>query len=123
MNTLSWFLYASEVIPSTAQLVNNISLFTFAGLVLFYSVFIMYIYSELREDKRGEALKALYPFKKYIVLSLFILVAVQLTPSKETIYLIAGSEAGEYVVETEAGKAILSDIQEIIKLQLEGMKQ
>ena len=41
-----------------------------------------------------------------------------LTPSKETIYLIAGSEAGEAVVTSAEGQEIINDIRLIIKGQL-----
>lgn len=36
-------------------------------------------------------------------------------PDRQTIYLIAGSEAGEVVVESEEARAILNDIREVIK--------
>lgn len=45
-----------------------------------------------------------------------------LLPSKESMYLIAGSEAGEMVVTSEAGKEMLNDIQAVIKGQLEALK-
>lgn len=43
-------------------------------------------------------------------------------PSRDTIYLIAGSEAGEAVVTSEAGQEILEDIQEVIRYQLGELK-
>jgi hypothetical protein len=46
-----------------------------------------------------------------------------LVPTKETIYLIAASEAGETVVESKEGQKVLNDIQEIINLQLQRLKE
>jgi len=43
-------------------------------------------------------------------------------PSKDTIYLVAGSEAGEAVVTSQEGKEILNDIKEVIRYQLGELK-
>jgi hypothetical protein len=74
-----------------------------------------------------------YPFEgvatgkaspKYSILALSVgmLLFSTLIPSKETIYLIAGSQAGEAVVTSESGQEILNDIHEVIKHQLGQLK-
>jgi hypothetical protein len=46
-----------------------------------------------------------------------------LVPSKNTIYLIAGSEIGETVVRTPEAQQMLSDIREVIQSQLKDLKK
>lgn len=41
-------------------------------------------------------------------------------PSKNTFYLIAGSEAGEAVITSPEGEEIIRDIKKIIKQQING---
>jgi hypothetical protein len=54
--------------------------------------------------------------------AVFALVAF-FVPSRETLYLMAGSEIGEVVVNTPEAKEILGDIQEIIRVQLDELKE
>ena len=46
---------------------------------------------------------------------------VALTPSKQTFYLIAASEATEIVVKTPEVQDIFTDLQQVIKSNLKGM--
>ena len=65
--------------------------------------------------------KRKYPKIRTYLPSILVVFAIAiLIPSKETIYLIAGSEAGEYVVSTPEAQEIITDIHTIIKKQLEG---
>jgi len=60
-----------------------------------------------------------YPnFYVLVPLVVFLGVIATLIPDQNTIYLIAGSEAGEYVVNTPEAQEILNDVHKIIKLQL-----
>jgi hypothetical protein len=57
------------------------------------------------------------PIKSSILLPfiplLFLMISI-ITPSSKTVYMIAGSEAGEQVVNSEEGKEILSNIKTIL---------
>lgn len=64
-----------------------------------------------------------FPSKVYPTLLVITILIATLMPDTKTVYMIAGSEAGETVVTSEAGQDILDDVQEIIRIQLEGMKQ
>ena len=63
------------------------------------------------------------PPKRYLAGALFFVFLSAIIPSKETIYLIAGSESAEFVVTSEEGKEILSDIKDVIRAQLVQLKQ
>lgn len=45
-----------------------------------------------------------------------------LIPSKEALYIIAASEAGEAVVNTPEAKEVLQDLREVLDAQLEALK-
>lgn len=115
MNGLSWFLYLAEVIPK------------FSGVGLF-AVFVALIVMFAYPPKGVKIFSNNHvPFSgakiwwAWVVVVLGV-VLMTVTPSKETIYLIAGSQAGEYVVTSPEGQEIINDIKEIIKSQIEGLK-
>ena len=46
-----------------------------------------------------------------------------LVPSKETLYLMAGSEVVEFAVSTPEAQEFMKDVKEVIDIQLEKLKQ
>lgn len=114
MNNLSWFLYFAEVIPSLghAAMLIFIIVLLVGGVILF--VWTMEWYTD-------DAPKPW--FGVYLTTLVVCLLVSVLTPSEETIYLIAGSEAGEAVVTSPEGQEILNDIHTIIKQQLNNLKE
>lgn len=123
MNDLSWFLYFADVLPNLSSALGfllGVSI-VFGGIGMVFLT-IWTFTSEF--ESASERVKTFVPkLQKWLVSMFFIMGTLWvLIPSKETIYLIAGSEAGEYVVNTPEAKAILSDIQEVIQLQIEQLK-
>jgi hypothetical protein len=117
MNKLSWFLYLAEVIPNLA--VVGVTCVTIGGLLLLL----------LPKKGCGEFMSGGHaPFDgitrvmPYVLLTIG-LALITLVPSKDTIYLIAGSEAGEYVVTTPEGQEIVDDIKVIIQQQIKNLKE
>lgn len=116
MNNLSWFLYLADVLPSFASGVGTASALTlFFGIPLWMLWYFSTIDDKPQYKPNG---KLIYVF----LVSLVVLALSSLIPSKETIYLIAGSEAGEAVVTSEEGKEILNDIHQVIRHQLSTLK-
>jgi len=118
MNNLTLIIYLADRLPSISNL------FVFFGVILIIistiGVLAVAIYNDCNEyDKKP------YPWKRTITLSLtaipFLIVA-NLIPSKDTILLMAGSEIGEQVVKSPEAQELFSDIQEVIKAQLEQYK-
>jgi hypothetical protein len=62
------------------------------------------------------------PPKWFVTISITAFILLSLIPSKETIYLVAGSEAAETVVTSETGQEVMSDLKEILKIQLDNLK-
>jgi hypothetical protein len=116
MNNLSWLLYFAEVagkLGSAAEAITIVMIFGSVGVVFWYAMSL---------DKGFKAIPK-PPVKSYLTVFVITLLISILTPSKETIYLIAGSEAGEAVVTSESGQEILNDIRQVIKYQLEVLKK
>jgi len=125
MNSLSWFLYLAETLPNLSVLVFLLGIVLFIGyLVWSFIVFNPHYWgfdSDQTNDRKRDRIKTawkVWPF----ALSLSMLAISTMVPSKKTIYLVAGSEAGEYVVTSHEGQEIINDIKTIIKSQIEGLK-
>jgi MFS family permease len=108
MNSLSWFLYLAEVIPNIG------GLFVAIAALLAIAPPIWGLFTP--EIGRPPPIAL---FAVAIVVSTIIAIII---PSKQTIYLIAGSEAGEYVITSPEGQEIINDIKSIIKSQIEELK-
>lgn len=115
MNSLSWFLYLAEVTDS----LKGVSIFF---SIMFGIAFVFWLAAKAFSGHDKEAMDLVRStwFVPW-VFSIATLFAV-ITPSKGTLYLIAGAEAGEMVVTSEAGQEILNDIKEVIQFQLSEMK-
>ena len=125
MNSLSWFLYLAEVLP---QLAHNV---TVLSTILFFALTIVSIVrtaaiadgSGMSLSARKNEYRGIWGFWGKTAVPLLVLgLSMTLIPSKETIYMIAGSEAGEAVVTSETGQEILNDIKEVIQFQLSELK-
>lgn len=113
MNSLSWFLYLASILPQLQA----------ATILCAVVLVILFLFTCMdRDTKAGFYGEWKAPKWQLPTAAILILVAV-LVPSTQTIYLIAGSEAGEAVVTSNEGRAILNDIQEVIRAQLGNLKQ
>lgn len=130
MNNLSWLIYLAEVLPSVASLVSFISYLLFFSFGVIIAIKALYKLGKTDslhknhfpdEYEEGMKINVLEGWQWVFVPIALSLVSV-LIPSKETIYLIAGSEVGEVVVNSPEAKEIVDDIREVIKAQLEQLK-
>lgn len=109
MNSLSWFLYLADVIPNFSILFGLLS----GGAAVAAGISLMAWGDKVVQGK----VPVLFIFSSVLAASI-----ASSIPSKQTIYLIAGSEAGETVVTSQEGQEILNDVKAIIKQQLANMK-
>lgn len=118
MNDLSWFLYFADVVGNLRPTLGVCTVFAgFATAILSTTLIATSDgYSNEVNLTTKKVLRIVAPF--FIV----ILLVATLIPSRETVYMIAGSQAGEFVVNSPEGKEILGDIKEVIKHQLEELK-
>ena len=130
MNTLSLLLYITEVLYTFTGLLTTGLIFGWAGyvvsrLIVFSWSDTIWSYDEphIKEEKKAARLLPYLPPKKWFWISGLCLLFLTLVPSKETFYLIVASEAGEAVVKTPEAQELLSDVKEIIDIQLENLKE
>lgn len=117
MNSLSWFLYLADVIG------NVQGVLVVATFVMCIMTFVGGVATMIGDDRYNPKEKAVGHYLRHCwKFTLALAVVAAMIPSRDTIYLIAGSEAGEAVVTSEAGKEILLDIQEVIQHQLNQLK-
>ncbi len=125
MNSLSWFLYLADVIGNVQGLLVATSVLSGIGLSLWLLFGLLSIDSDFdveKDVKRSRMTDHRKNVFRYLWLPVVFAFASSIIPSRDTIYLIAGSEAGEAVVTSEAGQEILNDIQEVIRYQLGELK-
>lgn len=120
MTELSFILYLIGIAPSLASMAV-----TFGVLSWGYWLFIGFCSGDTGD-------RFWHPFKgwlqngvptyKPLIFGFLLFVISGLIPDKETMYYIAAIEFGDAALETETGQELISDIKEIINLQLENLK-
>lgn len=113
MNTLSWFLYLADVLPRLA---------VGAGFVFTMLTLCFFIWIPISAIGAANGGGPTFPKTRWVVGCLLLALSTTLIPTRETLYLIAGSEAGEMVIKDENTQAIIKDVREVIQLQLERLK-
>ena len=117
MNDLTWFIYLVELVGRLPVVLG------LSGAVL---IFLWFILPPKGLKMFGDDHD--YPFMGFerVKIAIFVWLAFAtlafFIPSRETIYLMAGSEFGEVVVNTPEAKEILGDIHEVIRHQLNELK-
>jgi len=108
MNSLSWMIYGAEVAGNLQTIAVGVALIVglFGGTAICVFGF----------DSQYKYVRKWIP-AYILIMSVSGLIAV-FTPSSDTIYMIAASEAGEAVVTSPEGKEMLGDLKEIIRRKL-----
>lgn len=125
MNNLSWFIYLTQVVPGLGQMFTGLAIVLGTALALSFMVRVM---SSDEDDYEEELKPMLIKFHKYSTICgvVFALLAVSI-PNRQTMILIAASEVGEKVYQSEKAKAILDPsvelLQEWIKKELTSLKE
>lgn len=130
MNSLSILLYIADVLYTLTGVLTGILIFgwiIYAVGMLAYKMWSNDTWSsdepETKIAKKKARERSILPKKKWFWLSGLVILFLTLVPSKDTFYMIVASEAGETVVNTPEAKEIMSDVKEIIDIQLEKLKQ
>lgn len=125
MNSLSWILYFVDVTYQVRGLLIAVMIVGWILYViwrLFVGIWSSEIFSSdeeaVAERKRKAQLLPVLPSKWYFAATIAVSLLLTLIPSKDTVYMIAASEAGEYVVNTPEAQEMLGDLKNILKMQL-----
>lgn len=124
MNNLSFILYLSEVLPNVGVVATIVLVISATASIIFFLFKTLITLDSPRND--ASALRYITYYSKtlkvFAITAIIACVLVVFIPSKEAVYLIAASEAGEMVVTSETGKELLSDISEVLDAQLQSLK-
>lgn len=128
MNKLSLFLYMADIVPGL--LLPILIPITAIAIVTCMMVFVGIVwcaneYLDTHDREKAESYynRVTHHAKWIIPLFLFVSIIQSLIPSRETIYLIAGSEVGEIVVNSPEAREILDDVKTVIKQQIKGVEE
>lgn len=111
MNNVSWMIYAAGVADQAR------AAFTVFGLIatIIFSFYWFAYYVACDEDEQSQFLR---PEPKYFVACLLLLLAAIVTPSRDTIYMIAASEMTERAIQSEMGR----DVSDLIRQEVRRMR-
>lgn len=116
MNSVSWFLYFTDVVGNLGILLTGVTVTSICGAVVAAFIFGFCI---IEEEDTKTPLKAL---KWSVAILAISSLSNVLLPSKNTLYAIAASQVGEQVIKNEAVQGIANDatkaLQQWIKKQL-----
>lgn len=119
MNSLSWLFYFADIF----QNIGNFSIFImWVSLALFAFFSALKLIESASEKQDVLTLKAFNEIQKFAMIAFFVSLIGLLIPSKETMYMIIASESAEIVISDPTTRELMSDVQEIISLQLESLK-
>lgn len=112
MNSLSWIIYFADVVGRVAFLSGVTAVLLTIGFCVLLGCIMEW-------KSNGEGTTGCGSLTGLLVFLIFLFTSIGIfTPSKQALYLIAGSQASEAVITSDAGQQMLSDIQSIIKQQL-----
>lgn len=120
MNTLSWFIYLADIVGRLSAVLSVISVAAAVLIVIWFFVAVDWNKTYI---KYGEYKQMHVPSLYLTIIPVIFFLFSICIPSKEAIYLIAGSEAGEMVIQDEGTQAIIKDVREVIQLQLQKLKE
>lgn len=129
MNSLSWFIYLADVIHNVGNLAGLMSFVGFiGGVTLFIAFMMLKATASDPNDFHYEVAKGVLPSIRftmkiwYPLWALFLLVST-FAPSRNTMYMIAASEAGQMIIDNKGTQEIVGDIKDIITDKLKKMKE
>lgn len=120
MNTLSILIYAGSVVGSI-----KILLVAFATLMIFGIIGMAINYANVMDDSNPryswgdektyqEAKNGMAKLVKITWIPVVLPFVSALIPNQETIYLIAGSEVGQQVIQTQEAQEVYQSIKDIL---------
>ena len=118
MNSLSWVLYLIDVLGNLQAVCVAITIF--GGICVLFLTVTYFMEYDTRYGR--SCVHGSIPIICWILILAVLVVAVAI-PSKQTMQLIAVSEASEMVVMNEEVRDVMKDVKEILKTQLNKLKE
>jgi hypothetical protein len=123
MNSVSWFLYAAEVVSSLSSMMSGFAAATLFGLAMSA---IPACIGKFDGDMGDGTFFDKYwaPAAKWLMpLSIVAILITAFIPSKTTMYAIAASQIGEQVVTSPDAREMIDDSKAILRDYLKSLKK
>lgn len=126
MNGLSWFLYLADVVGNVSIMfiIFAVILFFVSGIGIVVGKLVPWDYRLATDEV--EAKKSRENFGKIgvrgFIIALVLSTTAALIPQKTTMYMMAASEMGEMIVQTETGKEIFGELKSTVIDQLRELR-
>jgi len=107
MNSISWFLYAVDVLGGISKIVEILGFCVGVGTVL-YLIAMAVIHVDIYDDDKQKIHIAQVWKQLKINIKIFLIASLigAVIPSSKTMYLIMGSEVSEEIVTSETGQRV-----------------
>lgn len=116
MNTVSLILYFTAILPNVswvASLFATVSVIGFFAFAFFHAL--ASTDPDITESNSKHIKDSVIKGLKYTIWSLIISIPITIAiPDQKTMYMIAASEIGEEVIQTEEAKIIYQDIRDVL---------
>ncbi len=118
MNTVSWLIYLTYVIPSVSWFATAWAIVF--GTATIFLIIMWNIYNAKANERWAEPEDKEFPetiakqFKWVIPSGLLCLVLANIVPDQQTMYMIAASELGEEVIMSDEAKVLYQDLRDIL---------
>lgn len=113
MNSLSWFLYLAGIANSVGGALFILCLITAIVIVILNITGNVHGYEHTIDHE-------FKIFAKPYIIAFVVLVAmISLIPSKDTLYMIAGSEIGEVVITNPENQIVFDKVRELVNTRLD----
>jgi hypothetical protein len=135
MNSLSWFIYFVDLIPTVAGLFGFVSLLSVFGIIITFfshcirtdrsahshSYPIPLNFPDTKWEERASVVRKQSKFflKLFITLAFVFSILWAVIPSKNTIILIGASEFGERIINSESVTGIVDPSMNLLKVWIE----
>jgi hypothetical protein len=126
MNSLSWFIYLTQIVDNVREFAVGVSIFVGLSAGIALGFFVGHTVFEM--DPRSDRDKWAFDLRRtlvraYISVMVPALLLALLAPTRQTMLMIAGSEMGERLVNSDAGNQGLDLIRKWIKQETDKIKE
>lgn len=124
MNSLSWFLYIADVVSNISVFLSTIGVICvcLGALSIIPGYFVKWEFEDSNETIKKNRQNLAWFASRSVIFGLSAIFISTLVPAKKTMYMIAASEMGEMVVQSEEAKEIFSELKQTIMYQLRDLR-
>lgn len=112
MNSLSWFIYLTQVVDNLGG--AAIAIIVFGGMLGLFGLILGPMAQEMMDNPPSPGTVRVI-VRSYIITMIFAVLVAVFMPSRQTMLMIAGSEMGERLVKSEGVNSIVNPGMDLIR--------